>query len=286
MRSLLSELSHAFSTTYSGWIIWNLFLAFVPLILSVFLFRQKAIGRRWLWWVSGFVGLTGVIGFWPKVPHLKIDWVGVIHSVLAGDRTAMLKVVWFLTLLTIAFIMGWGLARYQRRAQGWLWWIGFLVFLAFLPNAPYVLTDIIHLINATSHGHLQVWSVVLVFIPLHVTAIILAFEAYVLALMNQGYYLKQQGMPKFILPAELLMHTLSAVGIYLGRFLRLNSWDLVTHPENVFLITLNILTSRWPMTVTLVTFVIVTVLYWLLKQVTLGLKLRIRYAHLGVELLD
>ncbi|NEQ97358.1 MAG: DUF1361 domain-containing protein, partial [Cyanothece sp. SIO2G6] len=56
-------------------------------------------------------------------------------------------------------------------------------------------------------------------------------------------------------------------------------------PSNVVLTTLNSLTSRWPMLVIMVTFVILTVLYWIMKQVTLGLKLRIHYARSGWDAL-
>lgn len=197
---------------HSGWILWNLFLAFIPLVLSFWLFRRKAPRRLW-------------------------------------------------------------------------WWVGLVVFISFLPNAPYLLTDIIHLIRATRSGYSA--AVIAVFvIPVHVTAILLGIEAYVIAVMNQGYYLRQHNAARFVLPAELIIHALSAVGIYLGRFIRFNSWDLVTRPDEVLLITLDQLTSRRPVLVMAVTFVILTVVYWILKQITIGLLLRVRYARQGRDPLE
>ncbi|WAL62548.1 DUF1361 domain-containing protein [Thermocoleostomius sinensis] len=212
MRAILSSIRAAFSNVYSGWILWNLFLAFIPLALSFWLYRQKT------------------------------------------------------------------------ESRSLLWWLGFLVYAAFLPNAPYVLTDIIHLIRGTPY--VSTWLIALVFLPIHAFAILLGFEAYVVALINQGYYLKQQGAKQFILPAELLTHVLCAIGIYMGRFRRFNSWDLVTDPDNVLITTLDDLTSKWPLAVIVTTFVILTVLYWLLKQITLGLVLRVQYARLGKDVLD
>ncbi|MEA5579605.1 DUF1361 domain-containing protein, partial [Anabaena sp. UHCC 0451] len=33
------------------WMTWNLFLAFIPLALSVWLFRTQR-GRSWFWWLG------------------------------------------------------------------------------------------------------------------------------------------------------------------------------------------------------------------------------------------
>jgi uncharacterized membrane protein len=193
---------------HSGWIVWNLFLAFIPLALSFWLFRRKS-----------------------------------------GSRSV-------------------------------LWWVGFLVFAAFLPNAPYLLTDIIHLIKAI-RDYYSVWIITLVLIPPHVFAIVIGFEAYVLSLMNLGHYLRHQGVSKFILWAELVSHTLCAAGVYLGRFKRFNSWDFLTQPDDLARTVIDDLTNKRPVLVMTITFVVLTVLYWLMKQITIGLILRIRQARAG-----
>lgn len=214
MREKLFEIFFALSDVYSGWILWNSFLAAIPLVLSFWLFRRKKISRSWLWWLA------------------------------------------------------------------------LIVFIAFLPNAPYMLTDIIHLIRGT-RGGLSIVVLTLVVIPLHAAAIIGGFEAYVISLINQGYYLKKQGVSRQgIWISELLMHLLCAIGVYLGRFRRFNSWDLVTDPGNVVLTTFNDLTSRQPIVVIIITFVILTLFYWVMKQVTLGLYLRYRYFQMGKDVLE
>jgi len=202
MKALVIEAMKAWEI-YSGWIIWNLFLAFIPLALSFWLFRKNS------------------------------QWRSLV------------------------------------------WWVVFLVFVAFLPNAPYLLTDIIHLIKATRAGF-SAWVITLVVIPQHSLAILAGFEAYVISLINLGYYLRQQGVARFIVWAELMTHALSAIGVYLGRFRRFNSWDFVTQPNDVLNSVIDDLTDKRPVLVMSVTFVVIAVLYWLMKQVTLGLILRMR----------
>jgi uncharacterized membrane protein len=161
-----------------------------------------------------------------------------------------------------------------------LWWILFLTYMAFLPNAPYLLTDVIHSINSARMGY-SAWMLVLLVIPMHLVAIVGGFEAYVLSLINQQHYLVRQGAARWVNLAELITHALCAVGIYLGRFDRLNSWDLVQDPSVVALHLLNTLTARRPVLVVLITFVIITSLYWVMKQITLGLGLRYHQLRAG-----
>jgi uncharacterized membrane protein len=208
---------------YNSWIVWNLFLAFIPLFISFLLFRKS----------------------------LVLRWASYAPSAAFASK------------------------RSSPQPRPITWWILLVVYGAFLPNAPYVLTDIIHLIQAT-WATPSVWIITLFYIPLHLGAITLAFEAYVVCLINQSAYLRRIGLKKHIFGIELLTHLLCAVGIYLGRFVRLNSWDLVTGPHNVLLATLNDLTGKRPMAVILVTAVILEIFYWIMKQVTIGLLLRLR----------
>ncbi len=205
MEQLLGNALGLFNR-YSGWIIWNLFLAFIPLALSFWLFRRRT------------------------------------------------------------------------NVRSPLWWLVLIIFIAFLPNAPYLLTDIIHLIRATRAIN-SIWIITLIFIPLHLFAILSGFGAYVISLINQGHYLRRQGAKQFIFMAELLVHALSALGVYMGRFLRFNSWDLITDPGNLLLITFNDVTSKFPAVVIIITFIVLTVFYWIMKQIILGLVLQIRYGH-------
>ena len=184
-------------------------------------------------------------------------------------------IVWNLFLAFIPLALSFWLFRRRSRFRSTLWWLGFLVFAAFLPNAPYLLTDIIHLIKATRDGF-SAWVITLVLIPQHLLAILAGFEAYVMSLMNIGYYLRRQGASRMIIWAELLTHSLCAVGVYLGRFRRFNSWDLVAQPDDVAMIVLNDLSAKRPVMVIAVTFVVLVVLYWLMKQVTIAIIQRIR----------
>ncbi len=239
------------------WMSWNLFLAFVPLDLSISLFLKarvhsntEAAGRRarsaiarWAWRLRFLIFLV----FLPNARHVL--------------TSAHLLAVLPLGLSAWLF--------YRGRVRSLVWWLGFLVFFAFLPNAPYVLTDVIHLI-ADIRDINSVWMITLVVLPVYLLFTLAGFEAYVLSLINLGYYLNRIGQSKWILTVELITHALSAVGIYLGRFLRFNSWDFITQPDTLLTSFVEDVLGKRPLAIVALTFAIVALLYWIMKRATIG----------------
>ena len=73
---------------------------------------------------------------------------------------------------------------------------------------------------------------------------------------------------------KILIHFLSAIGIYLGRFLRFNSWDFVTQPDELAETLARDLSHKQPVLAISITFIILLGLYWITKQINLGLVLR------------
>jgi uncharacterized membrane protein len=67
-----------------------------------------------------------------------------------------------------------------------------------------------------------------------------------------------------------MTHALSAVGIYWGRFLRFNSWDFITQPDAIITKGVEEILGKQPLIIIAITFVILWVLYWFMKRITLG----------------
>jgi uncharacterized membrane protein len=196
----------------------------------------------------------------------------LIARVLQVLRINMNWMTWNLFLAFIPLALSVWLFR-GRRGRSWVWWLGFLVFYAFLPNAPYLLTDVIHLIHDIRTIQ-SVWMITLVLIPVYLLVILAGFEAYVISLINLGYYLHRIGKSQWILWVELITHALCAVGIYWGRFLRFNSWDFITQPDALLTRGVEELLGKQPLVIIAVSFVILVGLYWLMKRVSLGFTMQ------------
>lgn len=130
--------------------------------------------------------------------------------------------IWNLALAWIPFLFALAAYASARRASsatalglGWL---------LFFPNAPYIVTDFVHLSGTAS-------------VPLWYDALTIGtFAATGLALGFASLYLMQCVVRERIGTfaswlAVFVACVLGSVGIYLGRFVRANSWDVLTRPE-------------------------------------------------------
>ncbi|MBS3027391.1 MAG: DUF1361 domain-containing protein [Dolichospermum sp. DET50] len=205
---------------------------------------------------------------------MKAEVIELITTVLQVLQVNMRWMTWNLFLAFIPLALSVWLFR-SKRGGSWVWWLGFLSFYAFLPNAPYLLTDVIHLIDDIRRVQ-SVWMITLVLFPVYIVVIFGGFEAYVISLINLGYYLHRNGKSKWIFPVELITHALSAVGIYWGRFLRFNSWDFITQPDAIITKGVEEILGKQPLVIIAITFVILWGLYWFMKRITLA------FVHKGV----
>jgi uncharacterized membrane protein len=148
------------------------------------------------------------------------------------------------------------LARFlfgHRERPRWLLISGGVVFVVFLPNAPYVLTDVLHLPRDLHYVDGWVAGGLL---AQYLTLFAIGFVAYVLSLVRLERWLADHGVSRrAVLLTDLSLHALCAVGIVLGRVFRFNSWDLVTNPGGL----LDVVRVPQPRTV-LVLFALFTVL--------------------------
>ncbi|MGL5794193.1 MAG: DUF1361 domain-containing protein, partial [Waterburya sp.] len=139
-----------------------------------------------------------------------------------------------------------------------------IIFLAFLPNAPYILTDSIHILELSQQSY-PWWAIILILIPQYILFIIVGFEAYVISLNLLDSYLVNLIAKKYTILIQAIAHFLGVIGIYLGRFERFNSWDLITKPGEVILKTGQDLLDIWK----LLTIAIAFLLIWLLSSITM-----------------
>jgi uncharacterized membrane protein len=106
-----------------------------------------------------------------------------------------------------------------------LWVLG-AGWLLFLPNAPYILTDFIHLGRA---GGAPLWFDAALIGTFATTGLALGLGS----LLVVHHVVEARAGRVVGWAVALSSLVLSAIGIYLGRFPRFNSWDVVTNPHTL-----------------------------------------------------
>jgi uncharacterized membrane protein len=149
-----------------------------------------------------------------------------LTRVYYSGRTAFIWLGWNLVLAWVPMLLALVIAH--RHAQGrqpswpgtWLLAAGWL---AFFPNAPYLVTDLIHL---RARGSVPIWYDAIMVFAFALTGLCLAFLSLWLVhrLVERRFGLAV-GWAFVAAVAGL-----SGFGVYLGRYPRWNSWDVVTRP--------------------------------------------------------
>ncbi|WP_103071160.1 DUF1361 domain-containing protein [Aquimarina sediminis] len=144
--------------------------------------------------------------------------------IIKTDTSFYLFLVWNLFLACIPYAIV--LILSLRKTNHFIFWIGFITWLVFLPNSPYILTDLQHIKLSTLQS---VWFDVLLILSFAINGMIIGFAS---LRMMQTLLLERFSakMTNIIIYIVLL---LCGFGIYLGRILRWNSWDIIQNPIGI-----------------------------------------------------
>ena len=139
--------------------------------------------------------------------------------------------VWNLFLAWLPMLgalLAYNLGR-RGRWRDWLLVLPCLVFwLLFFPNAPYILTDILHL---QPRGNVPLWYDLILLISFAWTG---AFLGLISLYLMQSLVRRSAGVWVGWMFA-LGVLALSGFGVYLGRFPRWSSWDVLANPSGLLL---------------------------------------------------
>lgn len=192
--------------------------------------------------------------------------MGEAWMLVASHRRWM---AWDLTLAFVPLALGYVLFRpHTRRSPGW--WLGLACYIAFLPNAPYVISDLVHL---PADARLATSSKVIWFglVPLYAAFVTAGMQAYVLSLRLLRRYIRTIGKPRLVIAVDAAAPLCAAVGFVFGRVDRLNSWEPFLRPDKLW-VALSALPSQTGTVLLVATVILLTgQAIWVCDRLGLGL---------------
>lgn len=164
-------------------------------------------------------------------PMLAISFASAVSVALVVGRIAWTGnpkyafLIWnlFLAWLPMIFVV---LARERQKPgsnPGWRFLAFAGAWLLFFPNAPYIFTDLVHL---TRQFYQHFWVDLVLILTCALTGLVIGFVS--LYLMQSSVRRMAGATASWVFIAAIA--GLSGIGICLGRFLRLNSWDVLLRP--------------------------------------------------------
>lgn len=167
----------------------------------------------------------------------------VYHNTIILNRGLSLLAAYFFFMLLVRakltgtvylFFLVWNVAlaaipycitAYMRKREMHIvaFGLAFLAWLAFLPNAFYILTDLMHLEKSQPKTF---WIDLVIFASATFTGFIFGLKSIFHMEKMLGRRFRRFDSVVF----EMLIAILCGIGIFLGRVLRLNSWDFLYRP--------------------------------------------------------
>lgn len=146
----------------------------------------------------------------------------IIRMILSNELTYIF-LAWNLLLAWVPFALSQKLNEVNNR-----WKLFFLVglWLLFLPNAPYIITDFLHLKPRTP---IPYWYDILLLFSAALNGLLLG----ILSLLTVEKFLLNRYGNRISGIIILCSFFLCSFGIYMGRYLRWNSWDIIVNPGEV-----------------------------------------------------
>ncbi|MXN90219.1 DUF1361 domain-containing protein [Flavobacterium sp. Sd200] len=131
--------------------------------------------------------------------------------------------IWNLFLAYTPLALTYFLIFKRTLIKKWYFYPAFICWLLVLPNAPYIITDFIHLYKDSA---IPVWFDILLIASFTLCGLLFGLAS--MKNMHRMLSIKfNNNIANVVLGISSL---LSGFGIYLGRFLRYNSWDVLHKP--------------------------------------------------------
>ncbi|MGV3561264.1 DUF1361 domain-containing protein [Larkinella arboricola] len=185
----------------------------------------------------------------------------ILLSVMSMAMVVVRLHPWYIKMLSWNLFLAWiplvvALALREglesRQLPNWVLWPGLVFWLLFLPNSPYIITDLFHIQHVPVE---TLWFDTMMFFMCALTGLLAGLYSQILVhrMLNQ----RLGHTRTWIIMIGCLM--LTSFGVYLGRYIRLNSWDLFTDPLDLAQLVIQSLFNPFALKLTLsYTFALVT----------------------------
>jgi uncharacterized membrane protein len=179
-----------------------------------------------LYWQS-FFQISGMLLFSPiELLRDELSRLGTFWWMGWNAVLALIPVV-----LAIVFFK-----REDQPRQGirnFTFWLEVAAVLLFLPNAPYVATDLIHFMETVRLTDRSLWALLGKEFPLYVSFVLFGLVCYSFTEDRLLYAIEKRLGRAWFWVGLFGIPVLSAVGVYLGRVARFNSWDILQTPSAI-----------------------------------------------------
>ena len=181
-------------------------------------------------------------------------------------RWTFIWMIWNLFLAYVPYgISSWLTAGEKRRTTPVIA-ICAAVWLLFIPNSFYILTDLFHLADGHRNTRIPEWFDLALILSFAWNGLLLGILS--IRQIEKFFFPRTSAVSQWLFLYPVMF--LNALGVYIGRFLRYNSWDIVVNPfqllRDMFEMTIHPLHHHYAWDMILCFSILLTLMYMLLKK--------------------
>jgi uncharacterized membrane protein len=160
------------------------------------------------------------------ISFLAFIFLLVLFRFFYTNSNAYFFLIWNLFLAYIPFFISYQIVQLGKKNKAEIIFCG-LIWLLFLPNGGYIITDFFHL---GQNKMMPEWYDVALLFCSSLVGLLMG----VISIIWMQEYLQNKFTKPKMRFAIFSICLLSGFGIYLGRYLRWNSWDIISNPMAIW----------------------------------------------------
>jgi uncharacterized membrane protein len=190
------------------------------------------------------------------------------RAIYSGHIT-FIFLVWNLFLAWIPYCISQWLYYYQQKIKSNLLLTAIVAaWLAFVPNTFYILTDLYHIGDGYNDFSMPQWFDLAMLLSFAWNGLLLGILSvrHIEKVIEKRFGIKHELL--FLYPVMWL----NALGVYVGRYLRFNSWDVLSNPfsliRDIAHVLLHPFTERYATGMIICFSILMTLFYMTLKKIS------------------
>jgi uncharacterized membrane protein len=198
--------------------------------------------------------------------------MAIARTIYTGHLT-FIFLIWNLFLAWLPYCISQWLSHYQDKIKSsFIFMLALLVWLAFVPNTFYILTDLYHIGDDYNDYLMPQWFDLAMILSFAWNGLLLGILSvrHIEKIVHKNF--NQRNELLFLYPVMWL----NALGVYVGRYLRFNTWDVITNPflllRDIANVLLHPFADRYASGMICCFSILLTLIYLMLKKMSKAIR--------------
>lgn len=186
----------------------------------------------------------------------------IVFRIIYTGQFLFVFLLWNLFLAFVPYIISKRIDEFQEMRR-WKFIVYSLIWLLFIPNAFYIITDLFHL---DMNEHVPLWYDLALLLSCAWSGLLFG----ILSVRQMEILFEKNFNRRLDLFFSIPVMILNGLGVYVGRYLRFNSWDILVNPfqlaADIVYLFIHPIRNRFDWSMIICYSILLTLMYYTIKK--------------------